>query len=358
MRRQAVLRTKTSYTTGTGYATLTSNGTTVSVIGATFLTDGIEVDRRVKLSGDSRYFFLRQVTGETSFVLDYSYNSSTTTAGTYEILPQSEYNLPIQCSHRMFLWHEDYGYPLKMEYIVDQDFFASNRHLTEKNVPVYYRMWGEDMSIKKILTPTTMAVFSSDATDTTNDITIFGISSGYPESETIRLSGASVITGSTLFSSVDRIVKNSSTNGRISITASGNTNTVYSVIPKGDLTAGILYKKIQIYPLPTRAFDIHVHYYKDPFRLVNDSDVHELGQEFDEAIILLSVSKIKAESSQEEAANFFSLYKDEIASLKKTNVDKIDYFPTLRKPYSRSNGMLRPGLSYSQFGSYYGKASR
>ena len=357
LRRDDVIRTVTSYTTGSGGASVTSNGTTVNITGATLLTDDVRIDRRVKFSGDSRYFYIRQITGETSMVLDYSYNAASTTAATYEVLPQAEYNLPIQCGHRMFLWHEDYGYPIKMQYMVDQDFYGG-AHLTEKNVPVFYRMWGENRTIKDILSPTSLGVFSSDSGDTTNDVTIFGISEGYPESETIRLNGATLVTGTTIFSSVDRVTKNSDTDGRISITASGNTSTVYSVIPKGNVTDSIQYKKIQVYPLPNRAFDIHVQYYKEPYKLVNDGDIHELGQEFDEAIILLSVAKITAETHQTEAAGFLALYADEIRSLKKTNVDKIDYFPTLRSNYWDNHNMVTPGISYSQFGPNYGRSSR
>ena len=33
---------------------------------------------------------------------------------------------------------------------------------------------------------------------------------------------------------------------------------------------------------------MNVKYYKDAYRLVNTGDVHDLGQDFDEAIILLS----------------------------------------------------------------------
>ena len=363
LRREDVIRTKTSYTTGSGSVSVTSDNTTVNVTGATFITDDVQVGRRVKLSSDSRYFFIRQITGETSFVMDYAYGDTSHATATYEILPQDEYNLPIQCGHRMFLWHEDYGYPIQMQYVVDQDFFSSHgyrrfRHLTTKNIPVFYRMWGENMTIKSVLTPTTMSAFSSDSGDTTQDITVFGIANGYPDSETIRVNGASVVTGTTTFSSIDRIVKNASTDGRVTVTANGNTTNIYAVLPKGDITSGIMYKKIQVHPLPTRVFDLHVHYYKDPYRLVNDGDVHELGADFDEAIILLSVAKIKAETDQSEAGSFLGLYQDELKSLKKVNVDKIDYFPSLRSPNRGQADRFLPQVGYSQFGSQYGPSRR
>ena len=256
------------------------------------------------------------------------------------------------------MWHEDYGYPMQMTYVVDQDFYSHGRHITEKGTHILYRMWGENMLLKDILTPTSFAVFSSETNDTTNDITIFGTSQGYPESETIRVNGASVVTGTTVFSAVDRIVKDSSTNGRISVTASGDTSIVYSVVPKGDITSGVLYKKIQVHPLPNTAFDMHVHYYKEPYKLVNDDDEHELGQEFDEAIILLSVVKIKAENSQSEAKGFMDLYKDELKTLKRTNVDKIDFFPKMRSANAGSSDRFGPNINYSQFGSYYGPYGR
>ena len=155
------------------------------------------------------------------------------------------------------------------------------------------------------------------------------------------------------------MVKSASTDGRITVDAN-TANTIIAVLPVGDTTAGILYRKIQLYPLPNSAFDINVQYYKDPYRLVGDNDVHELGQEFDEAIILLAVSKVKAEAEIESGTdNFFSMWKDELKSLKKTNVDKIDWFPTLRRPGKANilNRRFHPYASQAQVGPFYGSRS-
>lgn len=355
LRRKTYFTTKTSYSTGT--ASITSAGTTLNVLGASFLTNGIEIGRRVKISGSSIYYTIRTVTGATSCTLDQVYGASATTSTTYEILPQEQYNLPIQCGHRMFLWHEEYGYPYMLQFIPEQEFWASGNDVTEKNVPTGYRMWGEDMVKMQILSPTTLSVFSTSTADTNKAVTVFGTVGGYPDYEIINSNGTTVASGSKTFSEIERVIKNDSTTGRISVTASGDTSLVHAVMPVGDTTAGIQYKKIQLYPLPNTAFNINVQYYKDPYRLVNDGDVHELGQEFDEAIILLSVSKIKAENSQQEAANFYSLYKDELSSLKKTNADKIDWIPHLKRPYPHRNNYIVSQLKYSQLGGYYGPSS-
>ena len=186
-------------------------------------------------------------------------------------------------------------------------------------------------------------------------VRVFGNSYSYPDSETIGLNGATAATGSTLFSSLERVMKDASTTGRITIAASGDTSVVYAVIPAGDVTSGILYKKIQIHPLPTEVFDINIQYYKEPFALVDDDDVHELGQEFDEAIILLAVTKIRSETNQAEAATFYELFKAELTTLRRTNADKIDWFVTMKRPYSSRAGYVGGTmLQYRQAGSYYG----
>lgn len=353
LRRKSYLSTVTSYTTGT--ATVTSASTTVTIASASLVDDGVEVGRRMKISGDSTYFTIRQITGNTGLVLDQAYGGTSGVAGTYEIYPQEEYTLPVQCGHRMFLWHEEYGYPFLMSYIPEQQFLHTGRDIVEKNVPERYRMWGEDMVKKQMLTSGTISVFSSDSGDTNQAVTIFGISSLYPDSETYALNGASVVTGTTTFSSLERVVKNGSTNGRITIADGANTANVYAVIPAGGANQGIIYKKIQINPLPNTAFDINVYYYKEPFILVDDGDVHELGPDFDEAIILLATTKIQAETSQAEAASFYKMYSDELVTLRRTNADKPDWIPTMKRPYpGRSDSVGNSILQYRQLGGSFG----
>ena len=54
------------------------------------------------------------------------------------------------------------------------------------------------------------------------------------------------------------------------------------------------------------------------------------------------------------------MYQDEVKTLKRTNVDKIDWFPKLEK-FTRaraSQPAVHPNLLYSQAGSHFGTASR
>jgi len=357
LRRMGKLTTVTSYTTGTGAASVTNGSASFSVTGATFLTDGIKIGRRIAFGTDSRVYEIATLTSETAGTLTRVYDGTTSTTTSYEVYPQEEYNLPIQCSHRMFMWHDQFGYPFKMEYFTDQEFRESGVDDTRKGTPVAYRMWGEDMVLAQPASASVMTISSSSSSDVSKSITVFGTVSGYPDYEVITTNasnGTTTTAGSKSFTSIERIVKDSSTVGRITVTANSAAVTV-AVLPVGDTTAGILYKKAQLWPLPDDVFDIKVQFYKDPYRLVNDGDVHEFGQEFDEAIILLTVAKLKYQDNQKEGDRFIALYQDEIKSLKRTNVDKIDHFKTLKRPnQGKKLSLLQRNVTYAQLGGNYG----
>lgn len=267
------------------------------------------------------------------------------------------YNLPPQVSDRFFMWHEEYGYPFVMNYIPEQKFLSLNVDRDTTGTPTHYRTWTTDMILAQPSAASVITIASSSTADTNIGVTVFGIVSGYPDSEVITTNasnGTTATAGSKSFTSVDRIVKNASTAGRITATSNATAVTV-SVLPVGDTTAAIMFRKVKLYPVPSSAFTMNVYYYKDMYRLVNDGDVHELGQDFDEAVILLSTAKINFETNQDEGVKFFELYKDEIRSLRKDNVDKIDWFPKLgRQGDSMSDPMVHSQLSFRQVGANYG----
>lgn len=266
------------------------------------------------------------------------------------------FNLPPQVSDRFFLWHEEYGYPYVMGYIPEQKFLSLNVDRDTTGTPTHYRTWTTDMILAQPSSASVITIASSSASDTSISVTVFGIVSGYPDYETITTNasdGTTASAGSKSFTSVDRIVKASSSVGRITATSNSAAVTV-AVLPVGDTTAGIIYRKIKLYPLASSAFTLNVFYYKDMYRLVNDGDCHELGQDFDEAVVLLATAKINYENNKDEGDKFFGLYKDELRTLKKNNVDKIDWFPKLgRQGESTSDPLIHPYLSYRQVFSGY-----
>ena len=92
-----------------------------------------------------------------------------------------------------------------------------------------------------------------------------GILHGLTALENLRMAWRADI-GVTEEQSVERVVRNSATTGRITVSGNTGGDTV-AVLPVGSSTEGIHYRKIQIWPLPNTSFPINVQYYKQPFEL-------------------------------------------------------------------------------------------
>jgi len=358
LRRTDTFDTVTSYTTGTGAVTVTNGSKNVTVTGATFITDGVKVGRRVSLGGSAKKFTLKTITGETTFTVDINFDGTSSSTQSYQIWPQEEYTLPVQCEKVGFLWHEAFGYPYVMKYVPTHEFYQASNTIFYSAIPLYYKTWTENMVLRQPNSASAVTISSSSNSDTSQTITIFGNVSSYPDQETIALNGTSTVTGTKSFSSIERVVKNASTTGRITCTTN-STNVTVAVIPTGDGTAGIFYKTARLWPLPSVVFPMNVWYYKQPWFLVNDQDVHEFGQEFDHAIILLTTAKIRYQNNSKEGDRFMAMYQDEIKSLKKTNGDKLDWIATLKRPEdSRYLGdNIGRTMSYGQLGGFFGPSS-
>lgn len=359
LRRIGNFDTKAEYTTGTGACSVTNASKNVTVTGATFITDGIEVGRRINLGGSSARYNIATITGETTLTVDLAYDGTTDSAESYKIYGLDEYTLPPQVGKVAFLWHEYFGYPYVLNYNPAMEFASWGTNLIDEGTPTDYWSWTEDMVLRQPNSASVVTVSSSSTSDTTQQVTVFGTVSSYPDQETLSLNGTSNVNSTKSFSKIERIVKDASTVGRVTATTN-SANVTVAVLPVGDGTAGLTYKKVRLWPTPDNVFPMNAWYYKLPWRLVNDDDAHEMGQEFDEAIILLATSKIRYQNNSKEGDRFLALYTDELKSLRKTNADKLDFLATLKRPEEtprRSKG-FHPLISYGQLGSYYGQMGR
>jgi len=186
MRRIETFETVTKYNTGSGGGTFTNDSKNITVVGATFLTDNIQPDRKIKLQGSTRRYRIKTITGETTLTLDQVYDGTTVSGtGTYSILPQETYNLPIQANHKVFLWHEEWGYPYQMFFMTDQDFYSLNTNNEIEQVPSHYRMWGENSITEQLKDASVVTISSSVSADTNIALTVFGTVAGFPDQETI-----------------------------------------------------------------------------------------------------------------------------------------------------------------------------
>ena len=213
-----------AWPTGKGPAACSFNSNVFTINGATLISDGIQVGRWIKFDGSVYYFKIASITSETTGTLNQVYDGSTSTGLGYAILPQEEYSLPIQVGHSCFLWHRKYGMPKIMDYVPAFDFYKAGVLDILTNIPVSYRMWGVSAAIQQPISPSVMTIVSSSASDTNIPVTVFGNVNGYPDYEIITLNGITPVSGSKLFSFVERIVKNNSTIGMTTITANISAN--------------------------------------------------------------------------------------------------------------------------------------
>ena len=94
LRRKTTFDTIIKYNSGSGGGTFTKDSKSITVVGATFLTDNIAVGRRINLQGSSKNYTIATITGETTLTLDQNYTGTTISgSGTYSILAQEEYNM-------------------------------------------------------------------------------------------------------------------------------------------------------------------------------------------------------------------------------------------------------------------------
>lgn len=356
LRRRSSFNTVAPYTTGT--ITCTNGSQTVTGSSTLWVTNSIKVGQRISLGGSSLRYTITAINSETSLTVDYQYDGTTASSLSYTIYGQEFYNLPIQTNKEAIIYHEKFGFPYALRYLTSREFYASSVNTLISYTPTHYHMWDIDSVINQPTSASAVTISSSSASDTSQTVTIFGTVSSYPDSEVLSLNGTSSVASTKSFSNIDRITKSASTTGRITAT-SNSANVTIAVLPTGYQTDAIRYKKVQLFPLPDAIIPIQVYYYKQPYRLVNDGDVHELGDAFDEAIILLSTAKLKLESNIDEGTRFMQLYTDEIKSLKEYNVDKLDWLPTLLRPGSRGfhSDRINRFLSYNNLGGSYGPMS-
>lgn len=356
LRRQAQFNTVAQYSTGTISATNASASFTGSSL--SWLTAGVQPGRKLTIQGSNLQYTVLTITGQNSFTTDYTYDGTTASGLTYVLYGQESYSLPIQTNKEAIIWHNKFGFPYKLRYLTTNEFYSSSVNPLVSYTSTHYSMWENMIINNQVLAPSVVSVVSSSASDTSQSITVFGTVSGLPDSESILLTGTSTAVGTKTFSQVERVTKNASTIGYITVTANSGNCTVVQ-IPTGYQTDSVPYKRIKLFPLPDSVFPINVYFYKQPFRLVNDDDIHELGQDFDEAIILHATAKVKLEDNIEEGKYFAQLYTDEIKNLKTFNVDKLDWLPTLLRPDGRSfnSNRMNRFLSYSNLGGNYGPAS-
>lgn len=187
------------------------------------------------------------------------------------------------------LWHEvnDSFEPIPIA--SHNDYYRSNLSSTETST--YPNFAVIEQKIGMLAQPESagpLTVVSSSSADVSIATTVFGLVSGYPDSETITTNATNGTTGSVgskSFSKVYGFIKSATTTGRITLTSPPNT---IAVIPAGKQTQEARYYSILLHPIPDSVQTIKYFYKRKQAALTNDNDFSILSDDHDNAILLLA----------------------------------------------------------------------
>ena len=147
--------------------------------------------------------------------------------------------------------------------------------------------------VKRVISSAeTLTLVSSDASDTSQAVQIWGISSGEEINESLTLNGTSSVTTTNSFTRITRIgtdsyTGDSSRSGHITITGT-TSSTEYAVIKNSEFTS--VYQAIRLQDGPSSNTTLTIFYKKRVQQLINDGDTLEIYG--DKVVFELAVADI------------------------------------------------------------------
>ncbi len=147
----------------------------------------------------------------------------------------------------------------------DMGRYYSNTLGTEGNISNYAML--EDVVQVQPTSASQISVVSSSASDTTQTVTIRGISNNVEVSETLTVNGTSTQTTAGSYTKITGISKDTDSVGFITCTA-GASN--LALLAQKQTTS--YYKKLRLYSIPSTAIVLSVPYITNPARLIEDGD--------------------------------------------------------------------------------------
>jgi hypothetical protein len=129
-----------------------------------------------------------------------------------------------------------------------------------------------------------VTVVSTSASDTVVKVRINGIVAGVQDTELLTLTGTTPLAGSKSFTSINSVVKDSVSAGKITATTNSGAITLVE-IPAS--VKGRAFNKIQLYQTPADSVtSLRFRGYRKPFKMVNNEDFPELPELWHEAVLI------------------------------------------------------------------------
>ena len=139
---------------------------------------------------------------------------------------------------------------------------------TDGTPSVYWRE--EDTVAAQPSAASTLSLSSSSTSDTSTVVRIWGVSSGENVTEIVTLSGTTPVATSFSYTRIDRVSKDSTTVGIVTMTSNAAAVTVATMAPR---EVAPRYQKLHLVPRPSSALVYTISYKAKMLRLELDQDI-------------------------------------------------------------------------------------
>lgn len=147
--------------------------------------------------------------------------------------------------------------------------------------PYFYATQGMDWVKGQPTSATTISIVSSETTDTTQRVRINGVVNSVADTEILTLNGTTTVTGTKSFSEIYTIAKDSTTAGKITVTAGAVT--IGAMAPN---ELAHQYQAVSLWPTPDSTLTMRARGIRRCRAMVNDQDFPDYPATFHELILI------------------------------------------------------------------------
>ena len=257
----------------------------------------------------------------------WSFNRRKTTFAT--VASTENYQLPRDCDDIGIV--RQTSTPRKIKFIPDELFYEWLPNPTATGNPKWYRIWEEEGVEVRLSADDTLEVISSSASDTTQTVRIVGKdSNGLIRTESLTLTGTTVVAGAITYNSGDvlRVSKSADTVGIITVRKA---TLDVTLVQLGPTETSVRFKIMSFYPIPSAVITISIEYYTHIRRLEGNDDVPDLAEKWMWVVRLGAMAKVYQYQNKETLFNTTqALYASGVRAMVREDLQNIDYIPVLR----------------------------
>jgi len=228
--------------------------------------------------------------------------------------------------------------PTKIKFIPDNLFYDFIPNPTATGNPKWYRLWEEEGVLVRLSADDSIEVLSSSAEDTTQTVRITGIdSNGLPQTESLTLTGTTVVNGAITWNAGDvlRISKSADTTGIITVRKATADTTLVQLSPTERMAR---FKIISFYPIPSSELSLYIEFFTSIRRLEGDDDVPDIPEKWFWVAKTGAMAKVYQYQNKESLFNTTqSIYASAVRSMVKEDMGNTDYIPVLRSNLKNYN---------------------